>query len=142
MIRLLLRPPHFECDTPSEAAKLARIIRISSERPMIEVADAASAKQKRCECCKALFSTVDHGDRASRRCRKCRAPKPTWKPRAARKAKVAPAPSPAPVVKRRPAPVEKHGPKCCTTCGATVPEFEMQDGECYQCAPMARRRAS
>ena len=141
MIRLLLRPPHFQCDTPSEAAKLARIIRISSDRPLIEVADAASAKQKRCECCKALFSTVDHGDRASRRCRKCRAPKPTWKPRAVRKAMPAPEPAPAPVIKRRAEPAPKHGPKSCRTCGATVPEFEMQDGECWECAPMRRRSA-
>lgn len=149
MIRLLLRPPHFQCDSPAEAAKLARIIRISSDAPLIEVVDGESAKTKRCAKCKTTFSTVAHADRASRFCKSCR-PKPArWAAKRAPRLRKSAAPSvpapvtvAAPVAPRKPAFSPKHGPVSCLQCGATVPEFESINGLCLECAPMGDRKAS
>lgn len=148
MIRLLLRPPHFQCDTPAEAAKLARIIRLSSDSPLIEVVDSQSAKTKTCAMCKARFSTVAPADRASSRCRACRPPRKGWKIRKPieRKARPAiPAPKAVPtavVATRRSAFAPKHGPVSCRDCGASVPELESIDGLCLQCAPLGARRTA
>lgn len=152
MIRLLLRPPHFQCDTPAEAAKLARIIRISSDAPLIEVVDSDSAKTKKCVRCGKSFSTVAHADRSSSSCRDCRPPRPGWKkprkpierkPRVAKERAVpVRATAPASVAPRGAAFVSKHGPVSCRDCGATVPEFESINGLCLQCAPMGERKAS
>lgn len=155
MIRLLLRPPHFECDTPAEAAKLARIIRVSSDRPMIEVADAGSSKTKRCAKCKAHFSTVAPKDRASSLCPGCR-PKPARRKAAAahpssgvrlpgRCLAEKPAARPVAVTTPKPEPGPAHFEMVtcrARNCGASVPEFESIDGLCLECAPMARRNAS
>ena len=93
-----------------------------------------TGKLKTCKKCGGDFPVADRTDCAALLCRACRPAPAKRKPRLP---KAAPAPAPAPVKAKKDA-----GPKSCATCGATVPEFELINGECLQCAPLGARKRS
>lgn len=166
MILLLLDPPRFECETAGEAATLARLMGITAvpappvivrspiapdtakapARPTAgQILHAATpkpvsrfagrgpmeptGKTKSCKTCGKPFPILDHSDCPSVYCRGCRpvvAPRKNPKP-------------PIPAAGRLT--VKKHAdPVSCSTCGASVPEFEAINGQCLQCAPLAARK--
>lgn len=165
MIVLLLDPPRFECATADEAAALAKLMGIgpapvvlgscstvTTERPklVIPIVPPLAApvrrakgrmrptgKLKTCKKCGGDFPVADRSDCAAAYCRACRpAPAPRRKPRLPMPAAVKPAKATA-------KPGRNHAePVSCSTCGASVPEFESIDGECLQCAPLVRRKSA
>lgn len=159
MIRLLLDPPRFECETADEAAALAKLMGIgpapvvygscstvTTERPKLVIPVVPpvappvrhpkgrmepTGKTKPCKKCGKAFPVLDRSDCPSVYCRNCR---PTQLPRKNPK-------PPIPVAGRLVA--RKHAePVSCRSCGASVPEFESINGECLQCAPIAARKRS
>lgn len=158
MIRLLLDPPRFECETATDAAALAKLLgivveRIETARPSVarqalaivtppdedetgrsivapRAAMKPTGKTKTCKTCGKAFPVVTRGDCASVYCLTHR---------------------PVPIPPKKPKPVtpaagklgatRKHAdPVSCKQCGASVPEFEAINGECLQCAPLAARK--
>lgn len=165
MIRLLLDPPRFECETATDAAALAKLMGIVVERiepartvptraalsivtppdedetgrtvnaPAPRATMKPSGKAKTCKKCGVAFPVISRSDCASVYC-------PTHRPAPIPKKNPKPVTPAAGRMTR--VPVAKHttGPESCTTCGVTVPQFELINGECLQCAPMgARKRA-
>lgn len=154
MIRLLLDPPRFECETADEAAVLARLLGIrttehvaiaapiqtlptkTAPRPVSKFAGRGpmqpTGHSKPCKKCGAEFPVLDRTDCPSVYCRACRpAPPKPRKPRL---------PVPAAMKATH---VRKHAdPVSCSRCGASVPEFESINGECLQCAPMGARKSA
>lgn len=184
MIRLLLDPPCFECETATDAAALAKLLGIVVERIETGPARPASArhalsivsppdedetgrtvnetpgfvnakpspvnapkpragmkprgKKKTCKKCGVSFPVLTRSDCASVYCPIDRpAPIPRKNPKP-----VTPAAGRMTRVPRVPTGLHTTGPESCKTCGATVPQFELINGECLQCAPIGARKAT
>lgn len=168
MIRLLLDPPRFECETATDAASLAKLMGIVVERmdaprpaparqalaivtppdedetgrpttaPAPRAAMKPSGKTKTCKSCGESFPVITRGDCASVYCLTHRpAPIPRKSPKP-----VTPAAGRMTRVPRVPTGHHTTGPESCTACGATVPQFELINGECLQCAPIGARKAT
>ena len=154
VIRLLLDPPRFECDTADEAAVLARLLGIRPPAPVPVVPIAAvgpkpamrpatkfasrgpmkpTGHEKPCKKCGKAFPVLDRSDCPSVYCRACR---PVQVPRKNPKAPTPAAGQPS-VTRETGFPVVSCRNR---TCGASVPSFETIDGLCLECAPMAARK--
>jgi hypothetical protein len=182
VIRLLLDPPRFECETATDAASLAKLMGVVVERleagRLVQTRSALSivsppdedetgrtvsaasvpvnekpvsvnaprprgrmkptGKTKTCKTCGLSFPVVSRGDCASVY---CVAHRPMPIPRKSPKP-VTPAAGRLTRVPRVPSQAHTTGPESCTACGATVPQFELINGECLQCAPIAARKRS
>lgn len=155
MIRLLLDPPRFECETAQDAADLARLMGIKataapefsvysplSIEPMTVTTSNVSVhpqgrmkptgNKKTCKTCGREFPIVDRTDCAAVYCKACRPPQiPRKNPK-----------PPVPAAGRGPRlPIKPSEPKAkCRTCGDTMRAFEQINGECLDCAPMGAKQ--
>lgn len=167
MIRLLLDPPRFECESARDAAELARLMDIGAvpAKPMatpplapratrhsIALAPVAAPAASHVPCKLPAAKPIKPTGH-TKTCKTCgkkfpvldRSDCPSVYCRTClpvlspRKNPKAPVPAAG-----RPGAAQRHAdPIACVTCGASVPEFESINGQCLQCAPLAaRKRAS
>ena len=142
MIRLLLDPPQFECETAEDAATLARLFGFIREPVVVMPARESlghpqgrmkpTGNAKTCKTCKRPFPIIDRTDCAAVYCKACRPPQlPRKNPKA-----------PVPAAGRTPRlPIKPSEPKAkCRTCGDTMRAFEQINGECLDCAPMGAKQ--